>query len=120
MGIIDTLKDVVVLVQKTDNIDVVRQVIALQGQVYELVTENGNLKAELQRERDVATMRAAMRFEKNAYWQGPEGPFCSKCWDAEGKRVRVHLSKGRYPQCPACKTQILDPDAPPASPVFFI
>ncbi len=30
MGILDTLKDVVTLVQKTDNIELVKQVLALQ------------------------------------------------------------------------------------------
>jgi hypothetical protein len=32
MGIIDTVKDVDVLVQKTDNIDLVKHVLALQTQ----------------------------------------------------------------------------------------
>ena len=35
MGIVDNLKDMVTLVQKTDNIDLVKQVLAIQAQALE-------------------------------------------------------------------------------------
>jgi hypothetical protein len=46
MGILDTMKDVVTLVQKIDNIDILKQVLALQGQVFELQNENQNLRSQ--------------------------------------------------------------------------
>ena len=116
MGVIETLKDVATLVQKTDNIEVVRQVIELQGQVYDLVTENGALKAELQRARDAAKVRAELRFEKNRYWQGSEGPFCSRCWDVDQRLVRLNEGTLKRPWCPACKSSPPDPDVKPTVP----
>jgi hypothetical protein len=43
MGVIDTVKDVAFLVQKTDNVDLLRRVVELQQQVYALVDETGDV-----------------------------------------------------------------------------
>ena len=44
MGILDTLKDAVTLIQKADNIELNRTILGLQSQVFDLVEENRRLK----------------------------------------------------------------------------
>jgi hypothetical protein len=106
MGVIETVKDVAGLIQKYDNIELIRRVVELQEQVYDLVTENRTLKDRL-------TTRDQLVFRKNSYWRGDDGPFCSQCWDGEGRLVRLHVSPGLTAQCPKCHTLADDPDKPP-------
>ena len=106
MGAVDTLKEVVGLIQKVDNIDLYRKVMSLQEQVYELFEENRLLKERL-------TMRETLQFKSNAYWRGDEGPFCSSCWDGEQKLVRLHIQRSYHPRCPTCGGVAPDPESGP-------
>ena len=103
MGAIDTVKELAVLIQKLDNIELLKQVVSLQEQVYALVDENRSLKERL-------ATRGKLSFRKNAYWLDDQGPFCSNCWDGTQKLVRMHLSKEFNPQCPRCTRMAVDPE----------
>jgi hypothetical protein len=106
MGVIETVKDVAGLIQKYDNIELVRRVVELQQQVYDLVSENRTLKDRL-------TTRDQLVCRKNSYWKGQDGPFCSRCWDGEDRLVRLHTQRGYVPLCPQCHTPVADPDVAP-------
>jgi hypothetical protein len=55
-----------------------------------------------------------LAFERNAYWAGDPnrdvgdiGPYCSRCFDVEGKAVRMHKTPytghaGSIYVCPEC------------------
>jgi NAD-dependent SIR2 family protein deacetylase len=103
MGIYDAIKDAVQVAQKIDNIDLQKQLLALQTQVVDLVEENRTLKAT------IAT-RAELTFARNSYWRGDDGPYCSRCWDAKGTLVHMHIQKGAYPRCPNCENYAVNPD----------
>jgi hypothetical protein len=89
MGVIDTVKDVASLVQKIDNMDLLKRMVELQEQVYELVGENRDLKEQVRVLTERLQTRDQMAFRKNAYWKGEVGPFCPRCFDAEGLAVRM-------------------------------
>jgi hypothetical protein len=97
--ILETAKSVAVLIQKTDNLELLKQALALQTQVHELVDENRLLKARLATREDI-------EFRENGYWRkdGGGGPFCTPCWDAHDRLVRLHLQVGYNPRCPSCNT----------------
>ena len=116
MGIVDTLKDVVTLVQKTDNIELVKQVLALQTQALEMQEENRILHErtkELERALDFAK---SLRFEAPFYFAADDKvPYCARCWEA--KRRAIHLKSdwnGRRWECYECaKVYLLDDTARP-------
>ncbi len=110
MGIFDTMKETVALLQKVDNLPLYRKVLELQNQINELVEENRRLKDRL-------GTRDQLTFRKNAYWRADDGPFCSRCWDSETRLVRLHTQQGYKPQCPSCGTVASDPDQPPPKPI---
>ena len=90
MGILDTAKDVITLVQKADNLELVKQVLALQSDIMKMMDENRTLKDE------------------NYYWLPKEdgtedGPFCSACQDGDHKLVRATegATRGHY-YCQVC------------------
>jgi hypothetical protein len=113
MGVIDTVKDVALLVQKVDNIDLVKHVLALQQDVLSLVEENRALKNENRGLKEQAATREKLKFLQNSYWTDDgDGPFCSRCWDAETKLVRLHKMRGASPSCPSCDRIAPDPNPP--------
>ena len=106
MGVLDTLKEAVGLMQKVDNIELYKRMLELQSQVVTLVEENRALNERL-------VTREKLSFSKNAYWLDDAGPFCSSCWDKEGKLVRLHgasKDSAGSPQCPVCRHYAVDPD----------
>lgn len=125
MGILDTAKEVAVLVQKLDNVELLKQVLELQGQIGELLDERRSLRDENANLRDALSLQDSLFFRDNAYWQRIEGgevdgPLCSKCWGADGKLLHLHFWSGRgFHICPHCKTIVKlpgTPDPPPSPP----
>jgi hypothetical protein len=117
-ALVTSLRSAVSLVQRSDNPELLAalanaqgQLLAIQATVFALLDENRELKQRL-------TTQQQLTFRKNAYWVGDnEGPYCSRCWDAENKLVRLHLRQGYSDQCPSCGNDAVDPEAPPPKPV---
>src|SRR5438093_1108239 len=89
MAIIETAKEVVQLVQKIDNIELYKQILDLQREIFELVDENRELKTNVKQLNEALTINHELFFENNAYWRKTDGlndgPFCTHCWDRERK-----------------------------------
>ncbi len=61
----------------------------MQKKIQEIEKENRELKEKLE-------IKENLIFEKNAYWLEKEngekdGPFCSVCWDADEKLIRLRV-----------------------------
>jgi hypothetical protein len=104
MGILDTAKEAVQLVQKIDNIELYKEVLNLQSEAIKLVNENTALRNQISALEDRLKVKEALRFEKNSYWveqkNSKEGPFCTLCWDKDQKLVRKHLDDTDRWYCP--------------------
>jgi hypothetical protein len=109
VGVIETTKEAISLIQKFDNIELMRM-LNLQTQVVALEEENRALKQKL-------ATKERLVFRKNAYWMGDEGPFCSRCWDTDAKLVRLHRHGEFHPAFPSCSSVAVDPDHTPPSAV---
>jgi hypothetical protein len=115
--VIGTAKELALMIQKLDNLDLLKRMVELQEQVYELVLQNRDVKDENRLLSEKLATREQMEFRKNAYWRSDEGPFCPRCFDTQTLVVRMLSSKGFAPQCPECKTCAVDPDREPSKPV---
>ena len=109
MGILDTAKDVVTLVQKADNLELVKQILTLQSDIMKMMEENRLLKDENRALREQLQVKRNLVFRENSYWMPKEdgfedGPFCSTCQDVDGKLVRMTecATAGVY-YCKACQ-----------------
>lgn len=94
MNIIDTVKEVVSIAQKIDNIELYKQILSLQSDVLKLVDENTKLKQEIATFKETAKIKAALRFQNGEYFQKKEddsedGPFCQICWDVDQRLARL-------------------------------
>lgn len=112
MGIIDTVKDVAILVQKADNIDLVKRVLALQTQAQEMLDENRTLKARVEELEKLLSFAKTVKFETPFYSAENDSiPLCARCWEVNKKAVHVvSIYKGadgdRW-DCPECKYMYL-------------
>ena len=107
MGILDTAKDVITLVQKADNLELVKQVLALQADIMKMMDENRTLKDDIRALNDKLHTREKLVFRNNTYWLSngdgtEEGPFCSTCHDSDDKLVRLHKLGSRGYNCATC------------------
>ena len=110
MGVIDTLKDVMSIAQKVDNIDLYRKLLDLNIQALDMQSEIANLKeenAKLKRKQDLS---ASIKRHKEAFitmeGEEPMLRYCSHCWDADEKLVQLLCDEdtGSF-ECPHCKVQ---------------
>jgi hypothetical protein len=103
MGIVETLKDVVSVVQKADNLELMKGMLEVQSQAFALLEENHQLKAQNRTLSEQLSTQQSLLFNDGVYWgDNGDGPFCSPCWDARRVLVRVHQRDSGYPVCPNC------------------
>jgi hypothetical protein len=118
MVIIDKLKNVARLAQEVGKMDLYQQAVELQVQVraQQKLTDAERLVADLRealRIRGILTFRAGVYFSRAG--DGPEdGPFCSRCWDAD--QVLIHVDRpDRHYYCRNCKTGTIPKEPLPPS-----
>lgn len=111
MAILDTIKDVVAVVQKADNIDLMKHVLALQTQIQEILEDNHALKNKNQELEKALQFSGSLTFEAPFYYaQEDETPLCPRCWEVDRTAVHVvSIFKGKTDRwdCSQCKQMYL-------------
>ena len=127
MGLLEQFKDVADLVKKAGDIQLYRQITALEGEVIDLTRANRQLEAQNEELKLKMAARATMQF-KSPFWyvEGDDVPYCPKCWEAA--TIQVHLqgpvsvAAGTRYDCLNCKNLFIkerkdpEPPAPPYGP----
>lgn len=113
MGMIETVKEVAELVQKSDNIDLVRKILTLQQEVMEQQEEARSLRGRVSELEELLSQHRKLTFRDNTYWddESGAGPFCSGCWDSKKKLVHLHDYSDILLDCPGCKWRGRKPGA---------
>jgi len=103
MGLLDTIKDAVSVIQKADNLDLYRQILDIQRQALEqqeamlkLIAENKELKAQLQRKGRVIRHKQPV-----ITLEGEDTVYCASCYGKDDKLIQMKLVDGYY-WCPVC------------------
>ena len=87
-----------------------------------MLEARGKLRERIEQIEALLTLREGFHHERNAYWKRVgdhvDGPFCSTCFDADGKAIRqieIRVGQGK---CGVCKNPVLltGPVAPPPLP----
>ena len=94
MSIISNAKEIADLVKKIGNVDLYRRIVDLEGEIVELSGQNHSLKEQIAALAQKLKLRAQLKFAEGMYWlidgENKDGPFCQRCYDADGKLVRLH------------------------------
>lgn len=110
MGVIDTLKDVISIAQKADNLDLYRKLLDLSAQALDMQSEIANLKEENARLKRKQDLSSSIQRHKESFitleGEEPMLRYCSHCWDADEKLVQLLCDEysGEF-TCPHCKMQ---------------
>jgi hypothetical protein len=107
MGVVETVKDIALLVQKADNIELYQKILEMQAQIMAMLEENYELKIDLRALREAHSLQQSLVFKDNMYWKsnlsGEREAFCSRCWDYETKLVHLQNLPDGAMYCPGCK-----------------
>jgi len=113
MSLVENVKDAIRLIQQTDNIDLLKKMMDLQVGIIELSEEGTRLRKENQELRNIIEIEKHLAFREGMYWSEHEGtvegPYCTRCWDAEHKRVHLHDMGYDMFDCPNCKARHIPP-----------
>lgn len=125
MGIIETAKGIVKIVQRIDNVDLNRKILDLQEELLTLVAQLREKEETIAKLKKALGLKGKMRREHSAYWlkddQGntTDGPFCTNCFD--NKHATRRLVQGGKPssegghhwewvKCPECNVPFRQKD----------
>ena len=117
MSLIDSTKDLYELVKSGATPELQQKLMELREEALALQEEIFSLRMRIQELEQKASRRDEIFFEGEAYWRkhtngngvgGKDGPFCQKCYDVQGKLVRLQSATQmvacRDWLCVACKT----------------
>lgn len=117
MSIVDKAKDIYELVKKDATIELQERLMEFREEAVSLQEENLKLRKRIQELEEQASGCDEILFDGEAYWRkrgdgngdgNKEGPFCQKCYDTQGKLVRLQDAKrlvaSRDWLCVVCKT----------------
>lgn len=108
----ETIKDAVSIAQQSDNIQLYKSILDAYNAAIELMGENAELKERIKELEKQNVTDGMLEFNNNAYWIKKEdgivdGPFCSRCWDADKTLVRMHVSTpDKKAKCANCKSKL--------------
>jgi len=108
MGIYEATKDVANVLKEAGKIEEYKAILELQGKlqemqntIFELEKENRNLKEKFE-------IKEKLTYKNNSYWNGEDGPFCSRCFEKNKDLLRIHPTfiGSNLAACPECKTVV--------------
>jgi hypothetical protein len=110
MDPISTIKDISALVKKYNDLELMKQIIDLQNEVFELQQNNLRLQKELsdlQRSTEAENAMVSRPPLNYYYRDGDTVPFCPTCWEHSKKQIHLPPSEpwngGIRRDCRVCK-----------------
>lgn len=108
MGAAEYVKDLAEFVKKFNDIELNRRILKLEEEVIDLTREKRRAEERVEELERSVKFKGELVVRDGLYWAGEDGPFCTACWDAERKAIRLK----RLPlpvhhhrlQCPHCET----------------
>ena len=100
--------DLLKIIELVKDPDLRIKITQLYGENIGLKEENHSLRGIVETFKKNEAIQSKLNFLDNHYFLDKDGPFCTKCWDADRKLVRIH--KGNEFDgltdflCPNCKT----------------
>lgn len=100
-------KDIVELIKKGSTIEAQEKIMELREAAIELQDEHRELKEKIRELEEKLKLKESVVWDKPYYWYGEgddrQGPFCQRCYDSDGKLVRLQGGKNDKWYCHECK-----------------
>jgi len=93
MSFVDNAKEIYEIIKKAANLDLQEKMVNLREEAVALQEENVALKTKVSELEEKLYIKENIDFRNGVYWlkEGDEenGPFCQKCYDSDGKLIRL-------------------------------
>jgi hypothetical protein len=91
MNVVETLKSVVEVVQKSNDVDLITKVLSAQSEAMSLLEDNRMLKERNYFLEKSLKINDDLIFENNTFWlkSDKSGPYCHRCWGVDKNLVRL-------------------------------
>jgi hypothetical protein len=112
MPFLPDYKDILDLIKKGSTIEAQEKIMALREGALALQEENTKLKTRIGELEARLSEKEGLLWEPPFYWMkkgdSKDGPFCQKCYDSEGKLIRLqNVEKGAW-SCKACNNNFFE------------
>ena len=107
MGLVENIKDVAKIVQKSDNLDLYRQLINISEQALDPQNTINHLQEKIERLNKKLKNKEKIQRHPELYLtlEGDDNIiYCTHCWDNEEKLIQMRTTKGQF-ECPRCKSK---------------
>lgn len=112
MSFYDAMKDAIGLAQKTDNIELYRQLLDLSAQALDLQAEVAKLREENAELKRVKDLEQEIQYHLDAYVTRTTDKipikYCAACWVDKKKLVPMQDVRYSNYKCPLCQSHIYD------------
>lgn len=89
MTIYDGLKDAAKVLREADKIEQYKEILDALEKMMEMRARISELETEVLELKKLRATDDQLEYQDKAYWLDEDGPFCSRCWDADKKLVRL-------------------------------
>lgn len=92
-------------------LDYFKLVWELLKRIFKYIKRIKHLEEENKKLKEALEIKEKLIFENDAYWinknRGKDGPFCTRCYDVEGRKVRLQQwYNPAYYECPECHNRV--------------
>ena len=103
-------QDIVALIKKGATIGAQEQIMQLREAALEFQIENLSLKSTVKELKEALALRDSLEYQKPYYVgkQRRDEKFCQRCFDADGKAIRLQELETGYWRCMECKNDFMD------------
>ena len=124
MALLPNYKDIVELLKKGSTIEAQEKIMELREGALALQEENIKLREKIKELKSELNKKKEVSWEPPFYWvvgdESKDGPFCQKCYDSEGKLIRLqNIEKGNW-HCKACNNNFFEDSYKPTNPVVGV
>ncbi|OGI25380.1 MAG: hypothetical protein A3J76_01985 [Candidatus Moranbacteria bacterium RBG_13_45_13] len=108
MGIYDAAKDAAKILKEAGKIEEYKTILELLEKLLEMQKRIVDLEKENQNLNEKFEIKGKLEYKNNSYWNGEDGPYCSRCWEKNRELLRIHPTflNSNTAECPECKTTV--------------
>ena len=93
--------------QKTKSLELMESIVNAKSNIIELKSALTDKDEEILKLKDELKLQKEIKYEPPLYWhdtaEGREGPYCQKCYDNDGKLIRLQVQDHEHDGSWGCK-----------------
>lgn len=106
MGMYEAAKDAAKILKEAGKIEEYQKILELLEKLLEMQKRIADLEKENQNLNEKFEIKKKLEYKNNSYWNGEDGPYCSRCWEKNKELLRMHSTYigSNAAKCPECQT----------------